>query len=462
VTGTLRQKELPAGASLGGPLMADHEYDEAGLARSVAEVREKSVTERLRLIGMACATVIAMLLLATLLVGEDLPIPYTPLRFAGLVAVLAFVLASYRPAFTRHQALWGWLLITFMASLASYGAVSRRNPAIAGILETMLTLLTSAVLPWGLPVQAINIATCAALFYFAIWQLGPYPAGDPHIPVIVDTTAAFVLSLFVAYGSRRLFDKAAAENLRLVDARSRIRILADQLEAKVKSRTAELEATLEDQRATTRAISHDLRQPLRHIASFTQMLRDDLADSLGDDHREQLARVASATARMDRMVDAMLEISRVAGKPLEAGNVDVSRIATELGAELARLDPEHRVELTVDAGMTAVGDPALVRSLLHELMENAWKFTRGREVPDVHVGRENQVFFVRDSGAGFDMRYASKMYETFERLHHANEFEGEGAGLAIARRVVRRHGGRLWAESQPNHGATFYFTLSPE
>jgi signal transduction histidine kinase len=442
--------------------MADHEYDEADLARSVAEVRERSVTERLRLIGLACATVIAILLTGPLLLGEKLPAPYTPLRLAGLAFVLAFVLASYRPAFARHQALWGWILLTFMASLASYGAVSRRNPAIAGILETMLTLLTSAVLPWGLGVQAINIATCAALFYFAMWRLGPYPAGDPHIPVIVDTTAAFVLSLFVAYGSRRLFDKAAAENLRLVEARSRIRTLADQLEAKVKSRTAELEATLEDQRATTRAISHDLRQPLRHIASFTQMLRDDLADNLGDDHREQLARVASATARMDRMVDALLEISRVAGKPLEARTVDLTRIATELGVELAQLEPDHPVDLTVDAKMTAVGDPALIRSLLHELMENAWKFTRGRERTVVRVGCENRVFFVRDSGAGFDMRYASKMYETFERLHHASEFEGEGAGLAIAKRVVRRHGGRLWAESEPNQGATFYFTLTAE
>jgi signal transduction histidine kinase len=440
----------------------NHEYDEADLTRSVAQVREQNVTVRLRLIGVACATVIAILLLGTLLVGEHLPAPYTPLRLAGLVAVLAFILASYRPGFSRRQALWGWLLITFMASLASYGAVSRNNPAIAGILETMLTLLTSAILPWGLRVQAVNVATCAALFYFAIWKLGPYPADDPHIPVIVDTTAAFVLSLFVAYGSRRLFDTAAAENLKLVEARSRIRILADQLEAKVKSRTAELEATLEDQRATTRAISHDLRQPLRHIASFTQMLREDLAGRLDGDHREQLARVSGATARMDRMVDALLEISRVAGKPLDEQTVDLTRIATELGTKLSRIEPDHAVELSIDAGMKAQGDPALVRSLLHELLANAWKFTRGRSPVTVRVGREGRVFFVRDSGAGFDMRYAAKMYETFERLHHANEFEGEGVGLAIARRVVRRHGGRLWAESEPECGATFYFTLAPD
>ncbi len=440
----------------------DQEYDEASLARAVAEVRERSVTERLRLIGLACATVIAILLLGTVVLRESLPAPYTPLRLAGLVAVLAFVLASYRPAFTKHQVLWGWILVTFMAGLSSYGAVSRNNPAIAGILQTMLTLLTSAVLPWGLRIQAMNIATCAAMFYFAIWKLGPYPAGDPHIPVIVDTTAAFVLSLFVAYGSRRLFDRAAAENLKLVEARSRIRNLADQLEAKVKSRTAELEATLEDQRATTRAISHDLRQPLRHIASFTQMLRDDLAESLDDDHREQLARVASATARMDRMVDAMLEISRVAGKPLEEKTVDLTQIATELGAKLARLEPDHRVDLGIDGGMTAVGDPALVRSLLHELMANAWKFTRGRDPATVRVGHVGRVFFVRDSGTGFDMRYASRIYETFERLHHVGEFEGEGVGLAIARRVARRHGGRVWAESEPDRGATFYFTLGPD
>jgi signal transduction histidine kinase len=439
----------------------DHEYDEIDLTRSVAEIRDRSVTERLRLIGMACMTVIGMLLAASLVVGEALPAPYTPLRLAGFAAVTAFVLASYRPGFARHQALWGWMIITSMAGLATYGAVSRNNPAIAAILETMLTLLTSAILPWGLRVQAVNIATCAALFYFAVYMLGPYPANDPHIPVIVDTTAAFVLSLFVAYGSRRLFDKAAVENLRLVEARSRIRTLADQLEATVRSRTAELEATLEDQRATTRAISHDLRQPLRHIASFTQMLRDDLGASLDDDHREQLARVSSATARMDRMVDALLEISRVAGKALEVETVSLTTIATELGGKLARIESDnHVVDLTVEDGLVANGDAALIRSLLHELMANAWKFTRNRHPATVEVGRRGNAFFVRDSGTGFDMRYASKMYETFERLHHANEFEGEGVGLAIARRVVRRHGGRLWAESEPGQGATFYFTLA--
>jgi signal transduction histidine kinase len=439
----------------------EHEHDEAGdLSGAVTRVREQALTERLRLIGMACMTVIAMLLLATLLVGEKLPAPYTPLRIAGFVGVTAFVLASYRPAFTRRQALWGWCLITAMACLSSYGAISRSNPAIAGILETMLTLLTSAVLPWGLAVQGVNIATCAALFYLAIWWLGPYPANDPHIPIIVDTSAAFALSLFVARGSRRLFDDAAEENLRLVAARSRIRSLADQLEAKVKSRTAELEATLEDQRSTTRAISHDLRQPLRHIASFAQMLRDGLGSTLEPEHREQLSRVCTATARMDRMVDALLEISRVAGKPLEEEVVNLTAMARDLGAKLARLEPDHAVDLTVDEGLAAVGDPALMRSLLYELMANAWKFTRGCDPAAVQVGRADGAFFVRDSGPGFDMRYASRMFETFERLHHAHEFEGEGVGLAIARRVARRHGGSLWAESEPGRGATFYFTLA--
>lgn len=438
------------------------EHDDLDLTQAVAEVRERSITERLRLIGLACMTVIAMLLVATMVVGERLPAPYTPLRLAGFVFAGTMVLASYRPGFARRQQLWGWLVITLMASLSAYGAISRDNPAIAAILDTMLTLLTSAVLPWGARVQALNIGSTAALFYFAVFYLGPYPPNDPHIPVIVDTTAAFLLSFFVARGSRKLFDDAAAENLRLVAARSRIRILADQLEAKVRSRTAELEATLEDQRSTTRAISHDLRQPLRHIASFTQMLRDDLGDSLDHDHREQLARVCTATARMDRMVDAMLEISRVAGKPLEERPVDLSYIARDLGAKLGRLEQDHSVDLEVEGGLTAVGDPALVRGLLHELMANAWKFTRGEALAAVRIGRHGGAFFVRDNGPGFDMRYASKMFETFERLHHVGEFEGEGVGLAIARRVARRHGGRLWAESEPGCGATFYFTLGPD
>ncbi|HYC55585.1 MAG TPA: ATP-binding protein [Candidatus Binatia bacterium] len=193
------------------------------------------------------------------------------------------------------------------------------------------------------------------------------------------------------------------------------------------------------------------------------MLSDGVGSDLAEQHREQqLSRVCLATTRMDRMVDALLEISRVGGKPVERGPIDLSGLAAYLAAEMAREEPGRQVQFEVEDGLRAEGDRGLVRSLLRELLSNAWKFTRNIERARVEVGRIGSAFYVRDDGPGFDMQHASRMFDTFERLHHSDEFEGEGVGLAIAARVARRHGGRIWAESRPGAGATLFFTLSDE
>lgn len=436
--------------------------DDLDLRAQVGQARAEALTQRLRLIAIACMTVIGMLILASLVAGEALPPTYTPLRIAGFVVVGGFVALSYRPGFVRHQKLWGWMLTSSVAGLAAYGSALRHNPAIAGILETMLVLLASAVIPWGIGMQSALVASCSVLLAAVAWRLGPFGPDNPVLPILVDAGTGLALSLFVAHGTRTAFDRATAENLRLQAARARIRSLADQLEAKVRGRTAELEATLADQRAMTRAISHDLRQPLRHIDGFTRMLTSELAGRLDPDHLDQMARVCMATARMDRMVDALLEISRVAGKPLESSSIDLSGVARDLAATLSAAEPGREVALVVEDGMKVDGDPGLVRNLMHALLANAWKFTRRSGEARVHVGRHREAFFVRDNGSGFDMQHASRLFGTFERLHHPDEFEGEGVGLAIAQRVVRRHGGRIWAESEPGRGATFFFTLSPD
>lgn len=437
------------------------EVDDLDVGEAVARRRAAVLTQRLRWLALACMTVIGTLVVTSVLAGEILPTIYNPLRLCGFVCLVVFVALSYRPGFAERQELWGWMLVASVGALAAVGGALRRNPATSAILEAMLVLLTSAVLPWGWKVQAASAGACALFLLALAWSLGPYPPGDPDLAVVVDAMTAFFLSLFVAHGVRSSFDEAAEENLRLKAARSRIRSFADELEAKVKSRTAELEATLADQRSMTRAISHDLRQPLRHISGFTQMLTDDLSGKLSDEHREQMARVCTATARMDRMVEAMLEISRVAGKPLEPRRIDLTGMTRELGETLARSEPDREVKLTVDEGLCVDGDPGLVRNMMHELLANAWKFTRASLAASVEVGRRGDVLFVRDNGSGFDMQHASKMFGAFERLHHRDEFDGEGVGLAIAERVARRHGGRIWAESQPGRGTTIYFTLHP-
>lgn len=440
--------------------MIDSAQDELELRAGVDRLRAQALTQRLRFIAFACMSVIGILIAASVFVGETLPSTYTPARIAGFVCIAVFALATYQPGFPKLQLLWGWLLITSVAALAAWGGTRRGNPAIASILESMLVLLTSAVLPWGATMQAISAGTCALLLAAVAWKLGPFPADHPDLPVLVDAMTAFAVSIFIAYGTRRTFDRAAEENLRLKAARAHIRSLADELEAKVRSRTAELEATLSDQREMTRVISHDLRQPLRHIHGFTEMLRTGLGERVDEDHRDQMGRVLRATARMDRMVDALLEISRVAGKPLEQERIDLTSMARDLGDTLARAEPERNVALAIQPGLAVRGDAGLVRNMLHALLANAWKFTRLREPAEIEVGRRGDAFFVRDNGSGFDMQHASRLFGAFERLHHAHEFEGEGVGLAIAQRVVRRHGGRIWAESAPGRGATFYFTLA--
>jgi len=405
-------------------------------------------------------TVIALVLFSSYAVGEAMPSASTALRLAGLVALGVYVASSYTPSFATHLHTLGLALVYSMAALAAAGAYLRGNLAILGIMQTMLLLLSSAVLPWGVQMQLAAVFPCAALLGATAWWIGPFEPHDPNLPIFVDSAAAFALSLFVARGTRTAFDNAAAENYRLEDAQAQIRSLADALEAKVHARTAELEAALADQRSLARAISHDLRQPLRHIDGFTRMLAEDAGERLVATELDHIDHVRMATARMDHMVDALLELTRVAGEPIERKPVDLSAMARDIGATLAERESGRTVTLEVEDGLRAVGDPALVHNMLRELMANAWKFTRGSDPSRVQVGRDNGAFFVRDDGHGFDMRHATRMFDTFERLHHTDEFEGEGVGLAVAQRIARRHGGRVWADSEPGRGATFYFTLA--
>lgn len=431
------------------------------VSAAITRAREHTLTVRLRGLAAACMTVISLMLFSSYAVGEAMPSASTALRLAGLVALGMYVAASYTPTFARNLHAFGLALVYSMAALAAAGAYLRENVAILGIMQTMLLLLSSAILPWGLRMQWAAVLPCAAFLGATAWWIGPFEPHDPDLPIFVDAATAFALSLFVARGTRTAFDNAAAENHRLQAAEAHIRSLADALEAKVHARTAELEAALADQRSLARAISHDLRQPLRHIDGFTRMLAEEAGERLEATQLGHIDRVRMATARMDHMVDALLELTRVAGEPIERTPVDLTALARRIGATLAEHETGRRVTLEVEEGLQAVGDPALVHNLLHELLANAWKFTRGRDPARVQVGRDNGAFFVRDDGHGFDMRHATRLFGTFERLHHTDEFEGEGVGLAVAQRIARRHGGRVWAESEPGRGATFFFTLAP-
>jgi light-regulated signal transduction histidine kinase (bacteriophytochrome) len=210
------------------------------------------------------------------------------------------------------------------------------------------------------------------------------------------------------------------------------------------------------------SVSHDLRAPLRAIDGFSQVLLEDSAEQLDAQGRAHLDRIRQASQRMARLIDDLLALSRLGRTELRASDVDVSAMGRTVAAELAERDRSRRVTWQIAPGLEARADPRLLQIALANLLENAWKFTRHQPEAVVALGaRQNgeHVFYVQDNGVGFDMAYASKLFSPFQRLHAQTEFEGTGIGLVTVQRIVHRHGGRIWVESAPGQGTTFYFTL---
>jgi PAS domain S-box-containing protein len=247
-------------------------------------------------------------------------------------------------------------------------------------------------------------------------------------------------------------------------AEEEVRRLNEELEERVRHRTSELEASTRELDAFAYSVSHDLRAPLRSLAGFSEVLLEDYADRLDETGQGYLGRIGANAARMARMIDDLLDLSRATRVELRRERVDVSAVARDVVEELRDADPERDVQAVVADGLVASGDPHLIRLILHNLLGNAWKFTARRSPAvirvDVIVRHEAPVFTVSDNGAGFDMRYVAKLFDPFQRLHSTTDFEGTGIGLAIVHRIVQRHGGRIWAESEPGQGATFFFTLA--
>jgi protein-histidine pros-kinase len=248
-------------------------------------------------------------------------------------------------------------------------------------------------------------------------------------------------------------------------AMSAIRDITDRKQAEnaVRKLNAELEVANQELESFSYSVSHDLRAPLRGIDGFSRTLADEYADKLDDRGQHYLRRIRAATQRMGQLIDDLLELARLTRSEMKREVVDVSALARSLLDELRQGQPERQLECVIAPGLTVSADPTLLRVLLLNLLGNAWKFTSRQSRPVIEVGAAPQhgpsALFVRDNGAGFDMAYADKLFSPFQRLHRQQEFEGTGIGLATVQRIIHRHGGRVWAESQPDHGATFYFTL---
>ncbi len=243
----------------------------------------------------------------------------------------------------------------------------------------------------------------------------------------------------------------------------RSRTLAERASEDLEDANRELEGANRELEAFSYSVSHDLRAPLRTIDGFSRMLQEDYADRLDEEGEDYLGRVRAASKHMDTLIEDLLDLSRVSRGPLRREVVDLGAVAEGIFEQLERSHPERKVKFVGERGVVAFGDPSLLAVALANLLGNAWKFTEKESEATIEFGAvprgRGVAYYVRDDGAGFDPRYAEKLFGAFQRLHGPEEFEGTGIGLATVARIVHRHGGRVWAEGEVGMGATFYFTL---
>jgi light-regulated signal transduction histidine kinase (bacteriophytochrome) len=235
------------------------------------------------------------------------------------------------------------------------------------------------------------------------------------------------------------------------------------LEELVAERTIELRAVNRELEAFSYSIAHDLRTPIRAVTSFSQILLEDAKSKLNEDEAESLNRIIAAGKYMAQLVDDILSLATVTRKEMKFVTVDVSALCIEEANRLQQSDPDRRVRWTIEDGLTAWGDQKALAIMINNLLSNAWKFTRNVSEPYIEFGEVQepgeQTYYISDNGVGFDMRFASKLFRAFERLHSDEEFEGTGIGLATVRHIILRHRGEIWVKSAVGKGTTVYFQL---
>jgi PAS domain S-box-containing protein len=475
-------------------------------ARSILHVRRGPHPAYVRY-GVACAAVAATLGLRLLLT------PYIPVRTPYISLVLAVVVSSWFGGIgpgifaTALSAAADWYLV-----VAPHGGNAEQGAAMVlyvaqGVLVAYLvsallrsrrrinTIIRSisdafAVLDSHWRIVYIN-ETAAALADIPqdklvgqnLWKSFPETVGtvfwekmheamregrpvhfefyfDPRKRWVENTVypSAEGLALFIRDITDRKKDRGDLEA-----AKAEIERMNQELERRVQERTSQLNSTIKELEAFSYSVSHDLRAPLRAIDGFSRLLFEDYYSQLDTEGKRLIDVIRNSTVKMGNLIDGLLAFSRLGRQALASSEVDMTELAHDALLETAAAEPGRNVEVRIGQLPPALGDRLLFRQIFVNLLSNAMKFTRGKDPAVIEVGSmpsgDNNIFFVKDNGVGFDMRYVDKLFGVFQRLHAVNEFEGTGLGLAIVQRIVHRHSGRVWAEGALSQGTTIFFSL---